>query len=136
MNAYGGISTLLINTARATTFAVNVSVAAGAPPPGGAPPAQTAARRTSRRLDFRLTAPRGDLRARTLELNGEELRAGEGGSLPPLTHALADGEVVELPPSSFGFFVFPDAGARPCFTPAQLAKKEAKKRKKRGSHQV
>uniref|UniRef100_A0A7S0J0R9 Uncharacterized protein n=2 Tax=Calcidiscus leptoporus TaxID=127549 RepID=A0A7S0J0R9_9EUKA len=66
------------------------------------------------------------MRSPSIALNGEVLTAFQNGTLPALPHVQANGSVIMLPPLSFGFFVFPEAAARPCFTELQMLKAKHK----------
>ena len=55
-----------------------------------------------------------------MDLNGRTLFAAANGSLPLLIGARARGRSVRLPPLSFGFFVWPEANVKPCYTERQL----------------
>ena len=71
------------------------------------------------RLEFVFTAPGGDLLSRTTALNGHTLQAavsGGGVALPDLgTLAVAGAtEAFSVPPQSYGFAVYPNAGAQAC----------------------
>lgn len=61
---------------------------------------------------FLVTAP--DLGGRTLELEGAPLVLGDDGAIPSLEGAPLERGWVSLPPSSFAFVEFPEAGADPC----------------------
>jgi hypothetical protein len=135
LNRWGGVVLLLLNTAATTTQLVDVWLPsrgggrgeADTPPVAGRPTstlpgADSEHTSPTERLDYLLTPTPAGLRAPFLALNGVTLRAAANGSLPPMPPVLANGSVVELPPLSFGFFVFPSAGARACLSPAQLAR--------------
>jgi heparanase 1 len=47
-------------------------------------------------------------------LNGVPLHVDANGALPPLAPASGQGSMIELPPLSYGFVVFPQAGAAAC----------------------
>jgi hypothetical protein len=49
-----------------------------------------------------------------VELNGVLLARTEDGSLPPLAGRAATKENFVVPPMSYGFAVYPDAGAPAC----------------------
>lgn len=134
LNTWGGVVLLLLNTAATTTQLVDVWLptrgggrgeadpATGAGPPTSPLPAEFG--HPAGRLDYLLTPTPAGLRAPAIALNGVTLRAAADGSIPPMPPVHANGSVVELPPLSFGFFVFPSAGARACLTPAQLAREK------------
>ncbi len=54
------------------------------------------------------------LDASTVELNGDELRAGDDGSLPPLLPRRRGASELVLAPLSIAFLRFPDASAPAC----------------------
>ena len=94
------------------------------------------------RIDYLLTSGEvvagtrsPSLASRTVKLNGQLLRAGADGTIPPLEGEPTVGRVVRLPPLSYGFFVFPEARNSVCFTPRQLAEQrhEQKAAAARGS---
>ena len=69
------------------------------------------------RVEFILTAPNGNLTADALLLNGVPLGVDSSGKLavqPIPGKAVAGGAAIVLPEQSFGFLVFPGAGAVAC----------------------
>ena len=123
VNAHGGVAVLLLNLAPATTHHVtvdNLPAAAGAAGEAEAP--------ELRRLDFLLTATANgtsvdDLSSTTIHLNHatRPLSARADGSLPldDLRGEAASGTLVSVPPLSYGFYVFPEAGVKVCLTSRQ-----------------
>eukprot|EP00967_Tisochrysis_lutea_P010673 scaffold12202_cov32-Tisochrysis_lutea.AAC.2 len=137
LNEWGGVTLLLLNIAPTTTHAIEVSLPSqsissreGQTPPIGIRNggnyadmmAHTHTPSPPERLDFLLTSTDAGLRSPTIALNGVVLRVSANGSLPQMSPVRVNGSVIELPPLSFGFFVFPSAAARACLTPAQLAR--------------
>ena len=67
------------------------------------------------RVDYVLTPPRGDLLSREMLLNGELLVLRDGGVLPDVpTGHTATKENFVVPPSSYGFAIYPNANAPAC----------------------
>jgi heparanase 1 len=61
---------------------------------------------------YALTAP--ELTSPTVDLNGETLALGEQDALPALEGAPMEGNRATVPPTSYGFVVFPQADAAAC----------------------
>ena len=123
VNAHGGVAVLLLNLAPATTHHVTVDNL-----PAAAAAAGEAEAPELRRLDFLLTATANgtsvdDLSSRTIHLNhaARPLSARPDGSLPldDLRGEAASGTLVSVPPLSYGFYVFPEAGVKVCLTSRQ-----------------
>ena len=140
LNSEGGIVVLAINLSPVTTHHVHVDL------PGT--PADEA--NVTARVDFVLTAPAArrqpgepadgqaaggaefpadvDLASRTVLLNGLPLAMSDG-ELPAMAGEPSVGQLIELPPLSFGFFAFPSARNSACMTPEQLVEqRRAEKR--------
>ena len=67
------------------------------------------------RLEYHLTAPGGNLSSFQVELNGELLQASPSGALPAFNPVSVNtASPITLQPTSFGFFVFPDANSEAC----------------------
>jgi len=107
LNQRGGVTVLLINTA--SDVEVTAQIDMPADDLGSTP-----------RFDYLLTASNGLPSSKLVALNGRTLLAQPNGSLPRLEGLRARGSSVLIPPLSFGFFVWPEANVKPCFTERQL----------------
>jgi len=107
LNQRGGVAVLLINAAIDVSVTVDVEL-----------PAEDLD--STPRLDYLLTAPDGQPSSRRINLNGRTLLADPNGSLPVLNGVRAHGRSISMPPLSFGFFVWPEANVKACFTERQL----------------
>ena len=125
LNVRGGVSVVLVNLAQAVTHRVSVANLPGA----------RAGASALRRVDFVLTpASEPRLTSRRLRLNGKELLAGADGALPPLSGVAQQGEHIELPPRTFGFYVFPEAGVRACMPHEQQQREREREERSKQRH--
>ena len=78
------------------------------------------AARSTPRFDYLLTSADGSPTSKQVQLNGRTLMASANGTLPQLDGLRAHGQSVKMPPLSFGFFVWPEANVKACYTERQL----------------
>lgn len=103
----GAVVMILMNMNSATAAQVAVSAPKAMPGP---------------RHDYLLTAPAASLTSSTVLLNGVALAVAADGQLPampPRVVSSTEASTVQLPPRSYGFFVWPQANAPACKTAEQ-----------------
>jgi heparanase len=110
----GAVAVAWINIDPSTTFNVSVAWASGEGGEGELGGAARRGGRSQQRLEYHFAPAGGDVRSTVLTLNGSPL-SSPGNTPPPLTPVMADaGGPIAAAPLSFGFAVFPDAGAPAC----------------------
>ncbi len=67
------------------------------------------------RVEYRLTAPEGNMSSQGILLNGVLLEASAQGQLPSLQgQVVTAGDSVDMEPTSYAMFEFPSAAASAC----------------------